>query len=242
MENRRRGILMIRFLICVAARGRLGESQGVGEAQSYRDISSGPLMFLPSLGPRAVETRLFPRPSNSPRLLSKRPSTDAALFFTLLLRITELQDLIPQDLPLKKGKCCLSIHQSGYVVPSIRPPLFDPSLSSTSLPPLTTTHLNPAPPQPSLTQPQMSSSSGMQKTIVLRQRPTDRIDPTFGSPTSTFAIVPQPIPTLKDLKEGEVVVRVEYSGVEPSQRVWMSEARRWVLRCTRRKEGGTSSS
>ncbi|KAL7415841.1 hypothetical protein BDY24DRAFT_412776 [Mrakia frigida] len=74
----------------------------------------------------------------------------------------------------------------------------------------------------------MSSSSGMQKTIVLRQRPTDRIDPTFGSPTSTFAIVPQPIPTLKDLKEGEVVVRVEYSGVEPSQRVWMSEARSYM--------------
>ncbi|KAL7415842.1 hypothetical protein BDY24DRAFT_380284 [Mrakia frigida] len=73
-----------------------------------------------------------------------------------------------------------------------------------------------------------SSTPGMQKTIVLRQRPTDKIDASFDSPTSNFAIVPQPIPTADDLKDGEVVLRVEYAGVEPSMRVWMSEARSYM--------------
>ena len=63
------------------------------------------------------------------------------------------------------------------------------------------------------------------KAIVLRQRPKGDVDPSFGSPTSTFELKETPIPTERDLKDGEVVIRVEYAGIEPSQRVWMSEQR-----------------
>jgi len=66
----------------------------------------------------------------------------------------------------------------------------------------------------------------MQKTIVLRQRPTGKLDATFDSPTSNFSLVPQPIPTVDDLKDGEVLLRVDYAGVEPSMRIWMTEIRR----------------
>ena len=63
------------------------------------------------------------------------------------------------------------------------------------------------------------------KAIVLRQRPVGKVDPSFGSSTSTFELKESAIPTERDLKDGEVLLRTEYAGIEPSQRVWMSEQR-----------------
>lgn len=68
-------------------------------------------------------------------------------------------------------------------------------------------------------------SRSTNKAVRLRQRPTGKVDPSFGSASSTFELKETPVPTEKDLKDGEVLLRVEYAGIEPSQRVWMSEAR-----------------
>jgi NADPH-dependent curcumin reductase CurA len=67
--------------------------------------------------------------------------------------------------------------------------------------------------------------SATNKTVVLRQRPTGDVDPSFGSPTSTFELKEKPVPTANDLKDGEILIRVEYAGIEPSQRIWITTQR-----------------
>ncbi len=57
----------------------------------------------------------------------------------------------------------------------------------------------------------MSFSIPSQQTqIVLRERPTAAIKPTIGDSDSTFERRTAPVPQESELKEGEVLVRVEY--------------------------------
>ncbi len=56
--------------------------------------------------------------------------------------------------------------------------------------------------------------SDTNRRLVLRERPTGRIDDT------TFQLDPQPVPEIGD---GEALVRVEYISVDPTNRTWIGE-------------------
>jgi NADPH-dependent curcumin reductase CurA len=64
-----------------------------------------------------------------------------------------------------------------------------------------------------------------QKVIALKTRPQKGVNPVMGQADSTFELKRVSIPTERDLKDGEVIVRVEHCGIEPSMRAWISEAR-----------------
>jgi NADPH-dependent curcumin reductase CurA len=68
-----------------------------------------------------------------------------------------------------------------------------------------------------------------QTVITLRQRPVKDVIPAFNSQDSTFNLLKdQPVPTQAELKDGEVVVRIEWCGIEPSMRAWLSDARGYL--------------
>lgn len=56
--------------------------------------------------------------------------------------------------------------------------------------------------------------SDTNRRLILRERPTGRIDDT------TFQLDPQPVPEIGD---GEALVRIEYISVDPTNRMWIGE-------------------
>lgn len=67
-----------------------------------------------------------------------------------------------------------------------------------------------------------------QTQIVLRQRPTAAIIDTLGQSDSTYEKRVVPVPSEAELKEGEVLVRVEYVSLDPAMRGWLRDARSYI--------------
>ncbi|PWY98308.1 NAD(P)-binding protein [Testicularia cyperi] len=64
--------------------------------------------------------------------------------------------------------------------------------------------------------------------IVLRERPTASIVDAMGQSDSTFEAKHIAAATAADLKEGEVIVKVEYVSLDPAMRGWLRDARSYL--------------
>lgn len=75
----------------------------------------------------------------------------------------------------------------------------------------------------------MSFSIPSQQTqIVLRERPTAAIKDSLGASDSTYEKRTVPVPQESELKDGEVLVRVEYVSLDPAMRGWLRDARSYL--------------
>ncbi|EST09566.1 Alcohol dehydrogenase, C-terminal [Kalmanozyma brasiliensis GHG001] len=75
----------------------------------------------------------------------------------------------------------------------------------------------------------MSFSIPSQQTqIVLRERPKAAIQHTLGANDSTYEKRTIPVPKESELKDGEVLVRVEYVSLDPAMRGWLRDARSYL--------------
>lgn len=59
-------------------------------------------------------------------------------------------------------------------------------------------------------------SPSTQKVVTLKTRPVTGIEPSYDAPDASFALERRRVPTEADLKDGEVVIKNEYCGIEPS--------------------------
>lgn len=67
-----------------------------------------------------------------------------------------------------------------------------------------------------------------QTQIVLRERPTAAIKDSLGENDSTYEKRTVPVPQESELKDGEVLVRVEYVSLDPAMRGWLRDARSYL--------------
>ncbi|EPQ29978.1 uncharacterized protein PFL1_02651 [Pseudozyma flocculosa PF-1] len=67
-----------------------------------------------------------------------------------------------------------------------------------------------------------------QSKIVLRQRPEARVISTLGQGDSTFEYVTEKLPSVAEVKDGHVLIRVEHVSLDPAMRGWLRDARSYI--------------